>query len=245
MSLEAKNSEENSFQKIDNSFSEDSYIHQENIYKYLPIEYMFDTIANNHLIFVNPSKWKDPFDNYLFRITEGKEFTHSFIKKVFCYCLTLNPQSEAYWNAYSKEGGYAARITFSTTRLIEILKNRKEQIWIGKMEYVNEKEFIERIKSINDLKSDLFHRSLKESFLKAFKYKRNPYEYENEYRVLIYSRSTKKNLKRIKVDRSLIKEIRIDPRMGKYEALFLKNYIKDTYNINVTQSRLFKSKKIL
>jgi len=83
------------------------------------------------------------------------------------------------------------------------------------------------------------------SFLEAFFYKRKPFEYENEVRLLIKSKPTKNGLKRIKIkDHSFIKEIKLDPRMGKNEETAWKEHLKKR-NFEVTKSHLFKEKKII
>jgi|SaaInlStandDraft_1057018.scaffolds.fasta_scaffold160936_1 hypothetical protein len=213
------------------------------VYRFLPMEFLLDTIHNNRMIFTNPSKWNDPFDNFLFKISDIDP-KKSFTSSLFCQCLTTNHHSEAYWKTYGGSG-FAARLKINTSEYLNFIEGRENQFWIGKMEYLNETKLIENIKAIQNLKSDLSKSNVSNSFLEAFFYKRKPFEYENEVRLLIKSKPTKNGLKRIKIkDHSFIKEIKLDPRMGKNEETAWKEHLKKR-NFEVTKSHLFKEKKII
>lgn len=213
------------------------------IYRYLPMEYLLDALQNGHMVFINPNKWNDPFDNYLFKLAE-KEFEKSFTSKLFCQCLTLNPHSQAYWKTYGGNG-FAARLKIKAKKYLDVIKAAQPQFWIGKMEYVNEKVLVDRLKNIPNLKTDLSLTSITDNFLKAFFLKRRPFEYENEIRLLIQSSPTQNKLKMISNNNSeTLSEIRLDPRMGKNEEKAWKEYLKQ-FNIEVKKSQLFTDKKIL
>lgn len=217
----------------------------EYIYRYLPMEFLLDTLENEKLVFLNPIKWNDPFDNYLFKISEKNGYDKSFTKNLFCQCITLNPHSQAYWKTYGGSG-FAARLQIRTREYFNSIKESKTSTWLGKMNYLKESQLTEKLKSINNLKQDLSQEFITDSFLKAFFLKRRPFEYENEIRVLIKSNSTKNNLKKIGVDtKKIIKEIRLDPRMGKNEEKAWKEYLNNKFKIKVTKSLLFVEKKIL
>ena len=213
------------------------------IYRYLPMEYLLDSIQNNQMVFINPKKWNDPFDNYMFKLPESKT-DESFTSNIFCQCITLNPHSQAYWKTYG-DNGFAARLKISTKEYLDSIKNTKLQFWIGKMDYMRESILIEKFREIKNLKTTLSSPIVSNEFLTAFFLKRKPFEYEEEIRLLIKSKKTKTGLKKIKVSNSdIIKEIRLDPRMGKSETIAWKSYLK-SFNIEVTKSQLFTDKKIL
>ena len=91
------------------------------IYRYLPLEYLMDMLYYNNNVFVNPVKWNDPFDNYLFKYSIGK--SSSFTKNIFCQCLTLNPHSQAYWKTYGGNG-FAARVTLDSKKYLTKLNTK-------------------------------------------------------------------------------------------------------------------------
>ena len=212
------------------------------IYRYLPIEYLLDTLQKKTLTFINPIKWNDPFDNFMFKL-EKEGDTSSFTSQLFCQCLTLNPHSQAYWKTYGGDG-YSARLKIKTEKFIELIGSKNDQFWIGRMKYLKEGDLIENIKKIENLKDDLSTTKVTKGFLKAFFLKRKPFEYENEIRFLIKSKATKNELKKIKFKNlDIVKEIRLDPRMGSAEETAFKEYLSK-FEIKVTKSHLFKSKKI-
>jgi len=234
------------FFKVDSTTSDKllAFVREhEFIYRYLPMEYLLDTLQKKHMVFVNPNKWNDPFDNYLFKLAE-KEFQESFTSSLFCQCITLNPHSQAYWKTYGGNG-FAARLKIKTKEYLDVIKATQPQFWIGKMEYINEKELIERLKNTPNLRMDLSSKTVTDNFLEAFFLKRKPFEYEDEIRLLIQSSSTKEKLKMISNNNTeTLKEVRLDPRMGKNEAKAWKEYLKQ-FGIKVTKSQLFTDKKIL
>lgn len=215
------------------------------VYRYLPMEYLLDSLQNNQLVFINPIKWNDPFDNYLFKTAKKNKYDNSFTKNLFCQCITLNPHSQAYWKTYGGNG-FAARLQIRTVEYIKILKKNNYPLWIGKMNYLKQSILIEKLKKIPHLKTNLSSNKISEGFLKAFFFKRKPFEYEDEIRFLIKSSPTKGNLKKIKVNNTeIIKEIRLDPRMGISEERAWKDYLNNSFKIKVTKSQLFTDKKIL
>lgn len=215
----------------------------EYIYRYLPMEYMLDIVHTNHMTFINPRKWNDPFDNFIFKVSEGAS-EKSFTSSLFCQCLTLNPHSQAYWKTYGGSG-FSARLKLKSSEYLTLIREHAAQLWIGRMKYMRESSLIEKIRAIPNLKSDLSKSHVSDSFLEAFFYKRKPFEYENEVRLLIKSNPTENGLKRFRLkDNSFIKEIRLDPRMGKSEETAWKRYLQG-YNLKVTKSQLFTEKKII
>jgi len=212
---------------------------KEHIYRFVPIERLIETLEKSKLTFINPSIWKDPFDNFLFR----QSINNNFLSSIYCLCFTLNPHSEAYWKAYSRNG-FAARFKINFDNFLSFMSQRKETSWLIKMEYLVESKLIEKLRTMKGLKSSLLNNYPNDIFLEAFHYKRIPFKYEEEVRFLVKSNKTKGNFKSYKINISdIIEEIRLDPRMGKYQELALKEYLKK-FQIKVTKSQLFSEKKI-
>lgn len=215
----------------------------EYIYRYLPMDRMLATLQKATLTFVNPDKWKDPFDNFLFKQTLRAGST-SFLKSLYCLCFTLNPHSQAYWENYSSDG-FAARFKINTKNFINFLLSIKEPVWLGKMEYLYESKLVEKIKNIKGLKEAISRNGPNDLFLKAFHYKRMPFKYEEEIRILIKGQENPQGLRKYKIDiRGIIEEIRLDPRISKPEELAWKDYLKK-FDIKTTKSQFFIKKNIL
>lgn len=214
-------------------------------YKYLPLEFLLDSFENGDLIFVNPNLWNDPFDNYLFKVAEEEFKDKTFTKDLFCYCMTLNPHSQAYWNTYGN-GGFAVRMRINTREFLRVMKSSNLKVWIGKLKYYAETDFIRELRSIKGLKSELNSQMITPSFLRGFILKRKPFEYEREVRILIESSRRLDNLKRLNAKMpQIVNELRLDPNMKRYEEMAWKIYLKNRYNVKVTKSQLFIEKTIL
>lgn len=221
---------------------EDFFIENDKIYRYLPLERFLEILHSNSLVFVSPKKWSDPFDSFLFHQIDESN-SSSFLNKLFVGCFTQNPHSHAYWKTYAPEG-YSVRITLSVKELLKTLFNSNYKIWIGKMNYLLERDFIAEIENIPGLFESLSQNSVSDSFLKAFTLKRKPFEYEEELRIIVQSEPNQTGLKKIKINtKALIKDIYLDPRIGPNEEKALKEYLKK-FSIQVRQSQLLRSKKI-
>jgi hypothetical protein len=213
------------------------------VYKYVPLERMLETLQKQQIVFVNPYKWHDPFDNFIFKRFMS-EIDNTLLASLYCMCLTLNPHSEAYWKTYATEN-YTARFKLDTHSFFSFLKNNTGCFWLGKMSYIKESILIEEIKKLKGLKNSFKLDDPNDIFMKAFLMKRMPFQYEEEVRVLIKSAPTEDRLKRYNgTIKDIIKEIRLDPRMNRPEESALKDYIKK-FEIKVTKSQLFTEKKII
>ncbi|MBK9044187.1 MAG: hypothetical protein IPN97_13600 [Saprospiraceae bacterium] len=56
------------------------------IYRYLPFEWFLDILHKKNLAFISPSKWNDPFDNFLFKRSVINPRT--FLKRLYVGCFT-------------------------------------------------------------------------------------------------------------------------------------------------------------
>lgn len=118
------------------------------------------------------------------------------------------------------------------------------KVWLGKLIYIKEKTFIEKLQNTVNLKKTLEGATVNDTFLQLFHLKRIPFEYEKEVRFIFEASSTKDNLKRIDIKLSdIIQDIYLDPYMGTSETKAWKEYLSQ-YKIKVIKSLLFKNKKI-
>ncbi|MCX6159082.1 MAG: DUF2971 domain-containing protein [Ignavibacteriae bacterium] len=214
------------------------------IYRFLPLERLLDMLQNDRMIFVSPRKWKDTFDNFLFRVIDEKEINNTFLNKIYSLCFTLNPHSQAYWKTYSPEG-HGVRIKIKTKDFLSILTKLENKIWIGRMKYNYEKILVEKLSQTVGLKQSLFLKEPNDLFLNMFHLKRMPFKYEEEIRLLILAQPKISGLRKVKlIPSDIIEEIRLDPNVCKAEEKALKEYLEQ-FKIKVTKSLLFVKKTIL
>lgn len=236
---------EGSFLKViaKNKTEIDAFIAEnEYVYRFLPLERFLETLQKKQFTFVSPSKWNDPFDNFLFRQQTVNEGT--FLKKLYVLCVTHNPHSQAYWKTYSPEG-YTVRLKIKTSELFASLLQLKDQVWFGKMHYMRETKITEMLQQTKGLKNAIESDQITHVFLNAFLSKRMPFKYEEESRIIIQSSFKETGLRKINIHPlELIKDIYLDPRMGNHETLAWKEYLKQ-FGIPVMKSLLFQDKRIV
>lgn len=162
----------------------------EHIYRFLPFERFLEVLHKQQLAFISPTKWNDPFDNFLFKYNiENK--SSSFLNNLFIGCFTLNHHSQAYWKTYANEG-YSVRLKFNTRKLFDVILNLKDRAWYGELNYKREVEIVNIFKNTIGLKAALEQSSVNDVFLNVFTLKRMPFEYEKEVRIIIEFSNLKK-----------------------------------------------------
>lgn len=213
----------------------------EYIYRFLPLERFLDTIQNNRLAFVSPKKWKDPFDKFLFeREIKNK---NNFLNKLYVLCFTHNPHSQAYWKTYANEG-YCVRLKIKTKEFLQLMLSEKNRVWLGKMKYLNETKLIEELQQTLGLKDAIKMDKINDLFIKTFLLKRRPFKYEEESRIIVQSYPNDSGIRKLNINiTDIIKDIYLDPRMGSYETVAWKEYLKP-FGIPVKKSLLFVNKNI-
>jgi hypothetical protein len=211
------------------------------IYRYMPLERFLETIQKNQMVFASPRLWQDPFDNILFK--QKVQNPNSVINKVYACCFTLNPHSDAYWKTYSN-GGHCVRLKIKSRPFFSTLAIRNENISFGRLRYLRESKLVKEIHEMKGLRESLEKEELDYNFLWAFHLKRLPFKYENELRVVIQGSANEEKIKHIEINcLETIDQIYLDPRMGKYETIALKEYLKQ-FKIPVKKSQLLKERLI-
>lgn len=212
-------------------------------YRYVPIHRMLELLRKQQIAFVNPKKWSDPFDNFLFRALDKSEARDSFLDALYVLCFTLNPHSQAYWQNYSTDG-WAARLEIRTREFFQCLLQSTDDIWLGRIKYIAESELRARLRSKKGLKASLLEKAPNRTFIDFFHLKRWPFKYEEEVRVMIHSTKLKEGIKKLDIEPSkVINSIRLDPRMSSEEAIVYKDYLKK-FSIELTKSQLFTKRAI-
>jgi hypothetical protein len=216
-------------------------LENEYIYRFLPLERLLESMQTSKIAFVSPKKWNDPFDNFLFR--QNIQNKRTFINKLYVLCFTHNSHSQAYWKTCAPEG-YCVRLKINTREFLSLMLNEKNRVWLGKMKYLKETRLVEELQNTNGLKEAIESDKINDVFIKTFLLKRMPFKYEEESRIIVQSYHLDSGIKSKNINlKDIIKDIYLDPRMGKHETLAWKNYLKQ-FDIPVLKSQLFVDKNI-
>ncbi|WP_293894409.1 hypothetical protein [Flavobacterium sp.] len=213
----------------------------EYIYRFLPLERLLETMQSGKMVFVSPKKWNDPFDNFLFR--QNIKNTKTFMNKLYVLCFTHNSHSWAYWKTYAPEG-YCVRLRIKTRDFLSLMLNERNRIWLGKMKYLKETRIVEELQNTIGLKEAIESDKINDIFIKTFLLKRLPFKYEEESRIIVQSYHLDSGIKSKHINlKDIIKDIYLDPRMGKHETIAWKDYLRQ-FGIPVIKSQLFVDKTI-
>jgi len=171
-------------------------------YKYVPYKEMLKEDSRNHLFFIRPELWNDPWESLVltgnYQIDKNKYRKYPLYGKVLATCFTSNYGSEAQWKVYETK---EAKIMLSVnkTKLIDALKTAEEDVFIGKVKYdtpqpqihnaikkwaKNHMEYFEDGADINSIE-------VRKKLLEPLLIKRKPFGYEQEYRFFIISDKVK------------------------------------------------------
>ena len=93
------------------------------IYRYMDMETAIQCIKNENIKFCEPSAWRDKYEGWYYladysNIT-SKNLTHP---KLFAFCASTKPVSEAAWNAYKSTEKYVSSHFFSYNSIVKTLR---------------------------------------------------------------------------------------------------------------------------
>ena len=163
------------------------------IYRYMDMETAIQCIKNENIKFCEPSAWRDKYEGWYYladysNIT-SKNLTHP---KLFAFCASTKPVSEAAWNAYksTEKGlkGICVQFVIDISKFRkqlqnEVTKRQKEFSMIveSPIKYLEEKVFKTLYISSGRFKM-LFNNFKLENYLTLLSYKTTPFDYEEEIR---------------------------------------------------------------
>jgi hypothetical protein len=228
------------------NIKESEFFSKKLIYKYMPLEFALEAIADNYLWLSNPVKWNDPFEKRFIDAkyqVSGNDIEFPLKGQIFCACLTQTITSEAHWKNYSN-GQIGLSFRINRKQLVKVLQENSKDydIYIGKVEYIKTNDLIKRISEIDQVK-EISRLSINNRILqiRLLLLKRIAFKYEDEIRILAIKKY--KTLEDgIKLNYSmnpseLIDTITIDPLVGKNIEKMLKDLFKKEYGIK----RVYKS----
>lgn len=159
--------------------------------RFTTIPFLIDLLKRRKLTLLNPIYWEDYNDRATLEAYQKK------LKKSSIYALCLTHQNETihHWNAFAN-GTSGCCIEFIPEKLIGIL-NKNNEVIHGKAEYI-------KIKDLANQKIEI----AKLPYLK-----REPYETENEYRIIALSDELQKNTFDIQIDLNVIRKITLSNKI--------------------------------
>lgn len=111
------------------------------IYRIVSLRRLFDLFAGEANVLVKPSKWQDPFENFILRAD-----------RIYAQCWTLQKASDAMWRIYSPNAK-AVRIRSTVRRLLESLNADRAstaytEAFIGRVRYLNNQKLMSYAETI-------------------------------------------------------------------------------------------------
>jgi len=194
------------------------------IYRIISLRQLFDLFAGEANVLVKPSKWQDPFENFILRAD-----------RVYGQCWTLQAASDAMWRIYSPNAD-AVRIRSTVRRLLESLNEDRgstahTEAFIGRVRYLDSQKLMSYAKTIHG-KAHRDPAVLASTLL----VKRPAFKHEREVRLVLVpqvSHDNESDLFSYRVNpRQLIDQIMIDPRVSASKAISVKARIRRMTNFS-------------
>jgi len=209
-----------------------------------------EVLQTKKLVLVWPSKWDDPFENYIMNSTgelkDGTPFQIDFRKRFYGQCWTLKKESDAIWRIYApKKDGVKVQTTIR--KLFNALYNHEAKFrdmscFIGKVTYHKKETLTAYLKdgvTISKLITD--QRGIGQASTLLFK--RLAFNHEKEVRLIYYA--TEKLITDkfyLSVDPfDLFDQITIDPRVTYSDfRLWKKEFRSMGFKKKIIRSLLYK-----
>jgi len=190
------------------------------VYRIISYERLIKSLKTRKFSMVRPSKWDDPFENFLLNATgvfpDGRQISLSEIRdSYYAQCWTTVEECDGLWRNFRGKS-IAIRIKSSIRKIMNAfydIKNvyHSSSYFIGHVSYFSEREIIDFFSK--DIKiSDFSGQAL--LFEQTLFIKRKQFSYENEVRLTFKKPNDKKmdlSLIKNKWDDSDIFEYSIDP----------------------------------
>lgn len=209
------------------------------LWRVFPAQRALQLINEQKNVLVAPSKWDDPFENFLARciLTINSTQTASLdgLTRDFygqCWCHT-EEETDATWRIYVPEKQRGIRIRVRAGTLFDTVYNSHDQLsaikcFLGKVNYMPEQDLINWLNNLN-VQNELLS-SDNVNIAKTLLIKRTQFAHENETR-LLYCDLGANNCgnKVIKFDcnpGALVEHILLDPRWSRAEAELMERQLR-------------------
>ena len=222
------------------------------IYRVIPTRRLFELFETKENILVHPSKWDDPFENFILnskiRFRDGFRLVTGSKENLYGQCWTKTRESDGMWRIYSPEKK-GVRIETTPRKLLKALyddsfPSGKFAAFIGKVKYYKKDELEKFLKeTAPKLLTDKTGFGAPLSLL----FKRYPFKHENEVR-LIYNSfgGFKGDLYGFFMDPfNLVDSIVFDPRMDYKSFTLHKNHLRKIgFEKKIVKSTLYQLPEI-
>lgn len=233
--LEEFSSYSDSFRLIDH---ENPKFYVRSLFKYMDLETAIICLKNKSIRFVQPSEWPDKYERHFYN-ADYSNVTNDIrvTPRIWACCFTTNKMSEASWNTYrygkNGLGNKCVKFQLSRTKFRAMLRKDKRFLYTveGLMNYSLSDYDIQHI----HLKSSQYYNQIFmppftiDKYLSLLLIKRSAFNYENEFRFMVASRTLTPDTPQIfvKVDwSSLIEKVEIDKDATDIEIEILKKYLE-------------------
>jgi len=214
------------------------------VYRIMPVNRLLQCLEEKQLVLVPPSKWDDPFENWLLSskvklLSTGESGGMDGIRdKIYGQCWTQHRETDAMWRIYSSDTN-GAKVKTTPRKLLEALKSNNRQFgdiscFIGKVQYQTQKDLASSLTSI-----DVFNTN-GEGIAESLLYKRKEFSHEKEVRLIYTDGSGPIHPFNIEPN-SMFDEIVFDPRVDKHLFNAYKTAVEAKgFPGRVAQSNLYK-----
>lgn len=193
------------------------------LYRIISLDRLFQLFESKRNVLVAPSKWEDPFENFILNSrmghgggSPGQRFLNQ--ECIFGQCWTRRAASDAMWRIYSPDKG-AVRIRSTPRRLLESLAATTgapcDEAFIGKVKYLSQAKLVRFAESALQIPDGLEVRMARTLLVK-----RMAFDHEQEVRLLFIGPVTmlaeaRKSIHSYTVDpHDLIDQVMVDPRQS-------------------------------
>lgn len=190
----------------------------EDIYRIFNFEYFISDLKKNILTLVRPSKWDDPFENFLLNaegvLEDGRSVSFENIRNsYYAQCWSLNEECDGLWRNYKGQKEFAIKIKTTTKKLFNELYDFNDKFhtlnyFIGEVEYVSDKDIVDFFEN----KVDFFNYQSGVELPQTMLIKRKSFSYEKEIRIIAKNSTTSSDRLSIQTTfNNWIDEIIFDP----------------------------------
>ena len=216
------------------------------LYRIFGIERLFQLFETKKNVLVHPSKWDDPFENFilsgLVEIASGEKGQFGFKDHVFGQCWTTKRESDAMWRIYSPEKN-GVRVRARVKSLIQGLRACESSFadiscFVGKVSYLPQNK-------LKDLDINVLDSSGK-GIAQTLLYKRTEFSHEKEVRLIYSMPNPPSNIPKIFSygfdASSVLDEITFDPRIDERMSDVYTHSLVNVYGFpkkSINTSRLY------
>ena len=210
----------------------------ESLWRVFPEKRALELFIEKKNVLVAPSKWDDPFENFLARcrvLIGNEQFALEGLTRDFygqCWCHS-EAETDATWRIYvpKKERGIRIRVRAGT--LFDTVYSPKDQAsarrcFLGKVEYKSEPDLLSWLSTLNVQQELLTPDNV--NIAKTLLVKRSQFSHENETRLLCDLHAENHDGdKIIKFDcdpGALVQHVLLDPRWSEAEAQLMEQKIR-------------------